>query len=134
MKITEIILEDTESGYDNKVTLPDNHVDSVSDMKKFPKLQSSDPYNAWIFAKGIGGAHGSDPKKDFEAGFTKEGPVGQSLTVAPYTTEEDRMIEVTRKKMGTPEVQITAKGSKEGDDVHKESPYHRPGPIKLNRK
>jgi hypothetical protein len=44
------------------------------------------------------------------------------------------MIEVTRKKMGTPEVQITAKGSKEGDDVHKESPYHRPGPIKLNRK
>ena len=134
MKITEIILEDAETGYAGKATLPNNHVDSVSDMKKFPKLQSSDPYNAWIFAKGIGGAHGSDPKKDFEAGFTKEGPVGQSLTVAPYTDEEDRMVEVTRKKMGTPEVQVTARGSKEGADVHKVSPHHRPGPIKLNRK
>lgn len=134
MKITEIILEDNEKTGYSSVTLPNDHVNAVSDMKKFPKLQSSDPYNAWVFAKGIGGAHGSDPKKDFEAGFTKEGPVGQSLTVAPYTPEEDRMVEVTRKKMGTPEVRVTPSGSKESDDVDRESPYHRPGPISLKRK
>ena len=46
--------------------IPDEHIDAVAGMEKFPKLQSSDPYDAWIFAKGIAGAHGGDKEKDFE--------------------------------------------------------------------
>jgi hypothetical protein len=114
--------------------IPAEHIDAVVGMEKFPKLQSSDPYDAWIFAKGIAGAHGSDKSKDFEAGFNKSGPVGQSLTVAPYTEEEHRMVKVTKNTMGTPSVQVSARGSKETSDTHKVSPHRNPGAVKLKRK
>ena len=114
--------------------IPDEHINAVSGMEKFPKLQSSDPYDAWIFAKGIAGAHGSNKEKDFEAGFAKSGPVGQSLTVAPYTDEEARMIDVTKKTMGTPSVLMSPRGSSEASDTHKVSPHRNPGPIRFKHK
>jgi len=56
-------------------------------------------------------------------------------TIHPYTQEEENMARSAMNTVPTEHNYVsTDRKSHETDDVHKVSPHHKPGPIKLNRK
>jgi len=125
MKITEIITEDLD-GVTGKPGMHHHHAAAIPGAEIWPELDNSSGYKAYRFSLGLGGMpdHPMDTK----------GPTGLKMVTIAYTPEEADMLSAAAKHFKTKGYELSPKGSSEPDDTHRESPYHRPGPIKLIRK
>jgi len=119
MKITEIVTESE---------IPQDQLAALSGMKKHESLQSSDPYHSYKFGVNLGGS------PTFDEGFETDGPIGQSLITVAYSDGDEAIVDAVEKRMGIKSKRIGPRYSKEGSEVHKNSPVRDRGHIQLIKK
>lgn len=129
MKIIEIITEanNTDANSDG---IPDSQQSATPGLRSHQSLTNSDPYYPWRFAA-LFLAGAGDPSGEYEHEPSKDGPNGQALVAAAYTSGERAILDQAAKAFG-PEadhIQLTPDGSTEVKEVNKTSPIRKVGPI-----
>jgi hypothetical protein len=115
MRAKEFVSENLIHTVQNRIR-PDT-LNAMPNMTKFDDADNSSPYNGWRFGIALAGA----PEHKMPA----HGATGQKMVVAPYSPEEDAVIDAAARMIGIKPSTISTAGSHEMDDTHKQSPVSK---------
>jgi hypothetical protein len=100
-------------------TFPEEHSGPMTGMKRYDKLDNSNPYQMWRFLVAVAGQ-----PLDKENGhpMSKEGPTGQKMTTLAYSKADADILDATSRALGEPGTELSSQESTEPSFVNKKSP------------
>jgi len=99
-------------------TFPEEHSGPMTGMKRYDKLDNSNPYQMWRF---MVAAAGQPLDKDGHV-MSKASPTGQKMTSLAYTQADADILDATARAMGEVGTGISDQKSSEPSFVNKNSP------------
>ena len=113
-------------------SLQDDVADALPATYVFPKLLNTDPYTQYRYGVAIAAARRMSRNTEHERvtrddEFAPQTPWGENLVVVTYNPEDEKVLDMAAKLVGTPKRQITSTRSEETPDVDTQSPIK---PIK----
>ena len=111
MRATEFITEAHS-------TFPEEHSGPMTGIKRYDKLDNSNPYMMWRF---LVAAAGQPLDKDGHP-MSKESPTGQKMTSLAYSKADEAILDATSRAMGEPGTELSSMESTEPSFVNKVSP------------
>ena len=98
---------------------PEEHSGPMTGMKRYDKLDNSNPYMMWRF---LVAAAGQPLDKEHGHTMSKESPTGQKMTSLAYSKADQAILDATSQAMGEPGTEMSSMDSTEPGYVNKSSP------------
>jgi hypothetical protein len=98
---------------------PEEHSGPMTGIKRYDKLDNSNPYQMWRFLVAAAG----QPLDD-ENGhpMSKESPTGQKMATLAYSKADQAILDATSQAMGEPGTELSSMESTEPSFTNKTSP------------
>ena len=100
-------------------TFPEEQSGPMTGMKRYDKLDNSNPYAMWRF---IVAAAGQPLDQENGHPMPPEGPTGQKMTTLAYSQADADILDATSKALGEPGTELSDQASTEPTFVNKTSP------------
>ena len=97
---------------------PEEHTGPMTGMKRYDKLDNSNPYMMWRFMVAAAG----QPLDKNGHPMSKESPTGQKMTSLAYTQADADILDATARAMGETSTEISDQSSTEPSFTNKVSP------------
>lgn len=95
---------------------PEEHSAPMTGMKRYEKMDNSNPYQMWRFIVAAAG------QPNAEHPLSKESPTGQKMTTLAYTKADQDILDATAAAMGEPGTMLSSLESTEPSGINKTSP------------
>lgn len=99
-------------------TFPEEHSGPMTGMKRYDKLDNSNPYQMWRFMVAAAG----QPLDPEGHPMSKESPTGQKMTSLSYSQADADILDATARAMGETGTPISDQSSTEPSFTNKTSP------------
>ena len=95
---------------------PEEQLGPMTGMKRYDKLDNSNPYQMWRFLVAVAG------QPDATYPMSKESPTGQKMTSLAYSQADADILDATARSMGETGTEISDQASTEPTYTNKKSP------------
>jgi hypothetical protein len=100
-------------------TFPEEHSGPMTGMKRYDKLDNSNPYQMWRF---LVAAAGQPLDQENGHPMPLKSPTGQKMTTLAYSQADADILDATSRAMGEPGTEISSQESTEPSFTNKTSP------------
>lgn len=98
---------------------PEEHSGPMTGMKRYDKLDNSNPYMMWRF---LVAAAGQPLDKENGHHMATQSPTGQKMTSLAYSKADEAILDATSRAMGEPGTEMSSMASTEPSFTNKTSP------------